>query len=161
MRTFHFGKTAALAACTVLVAPVMVACGGPAQNTSGANLPPIDASQGSRAQNFPAQNNNNQNRGMGTGTKVAILAGAAALYYMYNKNKQKRAQGDTSQPQYYLSKNGRVYYRNNTGQAVWVTPPQAGIQVPYQEAQQYSGFQGYDNRQDGRSLADLYKSGGF
>ncbi|RYG44440.1 hypothetical protein EON79_14890 [bacterium] len=159
MRTILYGKGAALAACAVLVAPIVAGCGGPAQNTSGANLPPIDASQGgARAQGFPAQNPP-QKQGMSTGTKVAILAGAAALYYMYNKNKQKRAQGDNSQPQYYLSKNGRVYYRNNTGQAVWVTPPQNGIQVPYQEAQQYSSFQGYNNSQSGSTLLDLYNQG--
>ncbi len=90
-----------------------------------------------------------------------ILAGAAALYYMYKKNKERRAQGDASQPQYYLSKNGRIYYRDQTGQAHWVTPPPQGIQVPYDEAQQYSEFQGYDNRTKGRTLSDVYSQGNY
>lgn len=94
-------------------------------------------------------------RGMSTTTKVVLLAGAAAAYYMYNKNKQKRAQGDTSQPQYYLSKNGRVYYRDPSGRAVYVTPPQGGYRVSEQEAAQYRDFQGYDGRTDGRTLLDL------
>lgn len=97
--------------------------------------------------------------GLSTGKKVALLAGAAALYYMYKKNKEKRAQGDQSQPQYYLSKNGRVYYRDQRGQAHWVTPPQQGIQVPYDEAQEYSRLEGY-NRGQGMSLQDLMNQGG-
>src|SRR5262249_7766801 len=51
-----------------------------------------------------------QRKGLSTGQKVAILAGAAALYYLYNKH--KNAQGTGKQGQYYLSKNGRVYYRD-------------------------------------------------
>lgn len=161
MRTFLNTKIMALAACATLIAPAMVGCGGPSQpDKSGANLPPVDASQGARAQSFPAtQSAPAPKRGMSTGTKVAILAGAAALYYMYNKRKQARAQGDQTQPQYYLSKNGRVYYRKADGQAVWVTPPAQGVEVPYTEAQQYSQFQGYNNQSTGQTLLDLYNQG--
>ncbi|CAN5477588.1 hypothetical protein BH11ARM2_BH11ARM2_24630 [soil metagenome] len=164
MRMFLNTRIMALAACATLIAPAMVGCGGPSKaDTSGANLPPLDASQGGRAQTMPAPMGTRsappQKSGMSTGTKVMVLAGAAALYYLYKKNKEKRAQGDTSQPQYYLSKNGRVYYRTANGQAVWVTPPAGGVQVPYTEAQQYSNFQGYNNQSTGQTLLDLYNQG--
>lgn len=74
-------------------------------------------------------------QGMSTKTKVALLVGAAALAYMYNKNKNNKGHGP--QGQYYRSKNGRVYYRDAQGKAVWVTPPQGGIRVPANEASQY------------------------
>jgi hypothetical protein len=87
-------------------------------------------------------------KGLSTGQKVAILAGAAALYYLYQHHKQ--AQGEGKQGQYYLSKNGRVYYRDpKTHQPIWVTPPPGGIQVPADEAQQYSQYQGYNNQPSG------------
>ena len=92
---------------------------------------------------------------MSTGKKVAILAGAAALYYMYRKSQQNKqaGQGQTQgQPQYYLSKNGRVYYRDQTGRAVYVTAPSQPIQVPYDEVQRYQGIdqlQGYNNQTTG------------
>ena len=76
-----------------------------------------------------------QRTGMSTGKKLALLAGTAALIYMYNKH--KNAQGQGAQGKYYLSKNGRVYYRDAKGNAVWVTPPPQGIQVPESEAQYY------------------------
>ena len=74
-------------------------------------------------------------QGMSTKTKVALLVGAAALAYMYNKNKNNKGRGP--QGQYYRSKNGRVYYRDAQGKAIWVTPPQGGIRVPANEAQRY------------------------
>jgi len=76
-----------------------------------------------------------QRTGMSTGKKVAIIAGAAALIYLYNKH--KNAKGSGAQGQYYLSKNGRVYYRDAKGNAIWVTPPKQGIQVPQEDAQMY------------------------
>lgn len=145
-------KALALVASSVMVAPMLAGCGS---GNNGANLPPVDDT-GSRPQGYYGQQQPQQQRGMSTGTKVALLAGAAALYYMYRKNQEKRAQGDMSQPQYYLSKNGRVYYRDNTGRAHWVTPPQGGIQVPYDEAQQYRDLQGYQNQSQGRTLMDVY-----
>ena len=87
---------------------------------------------------------------MSTKQKVAILAGAAALYYLYNKHKNSKAQGQHGQ--YYLSKNGRVYYRDQQGRPVWVTPPREGIQVPAGEAQEYSGYQGYNGNATGNTF---------
>ncbi len=90
---------------------------------------------------------------MSTEKKVVILAGAAALYYMY-KHHQSAASTD-AEGQYYLSKNGRVYYRDAEHRAHWVTPPSAGIQVPSNEAADYKQFQGYDNQSAGRDLVGI------
>lgn len=147
-KTWTISRIPATLACALLIAPVVAGCGN---GNSGASLPPVDDS--SRPQQYTQAPQ--QHQGMSTGKKVMLLAGAAALYYMYKKNQQKRAQGDTSQPQYYLSQNGRVYYRDKSGQAHWVTAPSQGIQVPQEEAQQYSGFQGYNNQPTGRTLNDI------
>jgi hypothetical protein len=91
---------------------------------------------------------------MSTKSKVVILAGAAALYYLYKHHKNAtQAQGEEGQ--YYLSKNGRVYYRDAEHRAHWVTPPPSGIAVPEAEAAEYREFQGYDNRTTGRDLTGL------
>lgn len=92
-------------------------------------------------------------QGISNKQKVVILAGAAALYYLYNQHKNKQAEG--AEGQYYLSKNGRVYYRDAQHQVHWVTPPSEGIRVPETEAQRYRDFQGYNNRPTGRDLTDL------
>jgi len=92
--------------------------------------------------------------GMSTGKKVVILAGAAALYYLYKKH---QSAGDETGPdgQYYLSKNGRVYYRDAEHRAHWVTPPSDGITVPADQAHEFREFQGYDNSSSGRDLRGL------
>lgn len=84
-------------------------------------------------------------QGMSTKQKVVLLAGAAALYYLYNKHKNREGQGPDGR--YYLSKNGRVYYRDlRTGEYQWVDPPSQPIQVPAGEYERYTGrdIQGYD-----------------
>jgi hypothetical protein len=90
-----------------------------------------------------------QQQGMSTGKKVAVLGGAALLYYLYNKQKNAKAQtgqqGQAGQTQYYRSKNGRIYYRDAKGNAVYVTPPARGVEVPAEIAQQYN--QAYQNAQ--------------
>lgn len=151
-------RALAVVAASALVLP-MIGCGS--GTPSGVNQPPMDASRpmGYSTQTMPAQNT--QRRGMSGGQKMMLLAGAAALYYMYKKNQEKKAAGQLNgQPQYYLSKNGRVYYRDNTGRAVWVTPPSQGIQVPYDEAQQYSQFQGYNNQTTGYSDLSRFAGSG-
>ncbi|MDB4975610.1 MAG: hypothetical protein JWN48_3951 [Myxococcaceae bacterium] len=92
--------------------------------------------------------------GMSTGKKVVLLAGAAALYYLYKKHQNAAAQ-EGPEGQYYLSKNGRVYYRDAEHRAHWVTPPPGGISVPESQAQEFRDFQGYDNRATGRDLSGL------
>lgn len=136
----------------LLISPFFTACSG---NRESAVPPPVDDTRvegGTR--NAPvAQPQEAKKKGLSTGQKVAILAGAAALYYLYNKHKNKQAKG--AEGKYYLSKNGRIYYRDEQNRAHWVTPPKEGIQVPESEAQKYRDFQGYNNKTSGRTLGDV------
>jgi len=126
-----------------LVSPILAGCG---RGNDSFQREPVDATRGSRTE-YPAQET--RRPGLSRGQKVAILAGAAALYYLYNKHKNKKDQGRGAEGQYYLSKNGRVYYRDRDGNPVWVTPPSEGIQVPAGEAEQYSRYRGYNGRETG------------
>ena len=144
-------RLTALGVAATVMLPTLAGCGGsppPATEApSGTRLPP------------PVGGNSMQRQsgGMSTRTKVILLAGAAALYYMYKK--RQNAQGQ--QVQYYQSRtNGRIYYRDpKTHQAIWVTEaPQ--IQVPADQAQEYSGYQGYNNQRTGREFGG-YRDGGF
>lgn len=114
--------------------------------------PPVDDTTAGRRAPLPAPAEQ-RSHGIGTGTKLVILGGAAALYYLYRKHQNSAGAGE--QGQYYLSKNGRVYYRDAEHRAHWVTPPTQGISVPESEAREYAQFQGYDNRQTGRDLSGL------
>lgn len=140
----------ALLLSVLLTFPLLTACGGARNN---AQLAPIDDTRGGTVSNPRPVNQPQAKKGLSTGQKVAVLAGAAALYYIYNKH--KNAQGQGPEGQYYLSKNGRVYYRDSQNRAHWVTPPQGGIQVPEAEARQYRDFEGYNNSRSGRTLTDL------
>ncbi len=124
------------AVLTVLsvIAPTLAGCspGGGGQSASGAGPggPPPGAMQRAPMSAPPKQ-------GMSTGKKVAILAGTAALIYLYNKYKNSKGSG--KEGQYYRSKsNGRIYYRDEKGNAVYVTPPAGGIQVPQEQAEIYN-----------------------
>ena len=131
-----------------LSGPFLAGCGG--SRPSGANLPPVDDTRvGGGVPPMPSP----QRQGMSTNQKLVMLAGAAALYYMYKK--QRDANNQPTKVQYYLSKNGRVYYRDAQGTAHWVTPPPNGIQVPASEAAAYQGFQGYNGSATGRDLTGL------
>lgn len=141
----------ALLLSVLLTFPLLTACGGGSRSTS--QLPPIDDTRGGTVSNTRPVNQPQAKKGFSTGQKVAVLAGAAALYYLYNKHKNAQEQGPEGQ--YYLSKNGRVYYRDAQHRAHWVTPPPGGIQVPESEARQYRDFQGYNNSPSGRTLSDL------
>jgi hypothetical protein len=129
-------------------------------DTGHPNPPPAvddSASGGTRALpqgRTPDSPGASMHRGMSTSQKVVMLGGAAALYYMY-KHHQSAAASQGPEGQYYLSKNGRVYYRDADHRAHWVTPPQEGIAVPETEARDYQQFQGYDNRQSGKDLTGL------
>jgi hypothetical protein len=87
--------------------------------------------------------------------KTVLLSGAAALYYMYKKKRD--AHNRPTNAQYYLSKNGRIYYRapRNPGQVIWVTPPRQGFRIPANEALEYKGMQGYNGSNTGRDLKGL------
>ena len=147
----RFLRTKAWLLSTLLSVPLFAACSSPRQQY--APPPPVDDTRGGRVVPPPQNQQPQARKGLSTGQKVAILAGAAALYYLYNRHKNRQEQG--SEGKYYLSKNGRVYYRDAQGRAHWVTPPREGIRVPEEEAQQYRDFQGYNGRTDGRDLTDL------
>lgn len=138
---------------TILAFPLFVACGSGQRNS--ANLPPVDDTRTSVDNRAPGTAPRAQRPRLSNTQKAVItLAGAAALYYLYNRQKNARAEtGPNSQ--YYLSKNGRVYYRDAQKRVHWVTPPRDGIQVPAEEAERYREFQGYDNRPTGRDLTTL------
>jgi hypothetical protein len=142
--------TAGLLAVSML-APLLAGCGG--SRPSGANLPPVDDTRGGTMAPPAPMGQNQPHTGMSTSQKAVLLVGAAALYYMYKKH--VNAQNQPANVQYYLSKNGRVYYRDKNGQAHWVTPPTNGFQVPASEAAQYSQFQGYNGQTTGRDLSGL------
>lgn len=149
-----FTQTVALLLTTSLSAPILASCGG--SNTANQtpvydNRPTAQNTANRTVSGTPARPQARQ--GLSTGQKVAILAGAAGLYYLYNQHKNKKEQGATGR--YYLSKNGRVYYRDAAGRAQWVTPPPGGIRVPEEQARQYQDFQGYNGRSTGRDLTDL------
>jgi len=141
-------RPVAILLTAVLSLSIFTGCGS-RTNTAA----PIDNTR-IENQSYPNSDRAQQPRqGLSNKQKVVILAGAAALYYLYNQHKNKKAQG--AEGQYYLSKNGRVYYRDAQRQVHWVTPPSEGIQVPESEAQRYRDFQGYNNRTTGRDLTDL------
>lgn len=145
----RFLRSKAWLLSVLLTVPLFTAC---SSRQASSPPPPVDDTRGGTVAP-PATNQPQAKKGLSTGQKVAILAGAAALYYLYNRHKNKQEQG--AQGKYYLSKNGRVYYRDAEGRAHWVTPPKEGIRVPEEEAQQYRDFQGYNGRTDGRDLNNL------
>jgi hypothetical protein len=135
---------------SLLLMPSLAACGGGGNQTAVENAP-----RTANAPNNAAGGGAPKKQGLSNAQKVGItLAGAAALYYLYNQHKKSQAQKG-ERPQYYISKNGRVYYRDAQKQVVWVTPPKEGIRVPAEEARQYQEFQGYNGRSTGRDLRSL------
>lgn len=144
---------AALTALSVAVAP-LAGCG---RDVDQSTMPAIDESArypGAPAAPVAPQASEDHS----LRNKLVVLGGAAALYYLYKKHQQKATQ--PGEPQYYLSKNGRVYYRDAQHRVHWVTPPPEGIRVPASEAEQFREFQGYDNRPTGRDLRNLPEAQG-
>jgi len=124
------------AVLTVLsvVAPTLAGC-SPAGGGQSASGPVGGGAPNGAMQRAPMSAPPKQ--GMSTGKKLAILAGTAALIYLYNKHKNSKGAG--KEGQYYRSKsNGRIYYRDEKGNAVYVTPPVGGIQVPQEQADMYN-----------------------
>lgn len=141
----------ALLLTTLLTFPFLSACGS--SKESSAPPPPVDDTRAGSVQTNRTTPTPQAKKGLSNTQKVAILAGAAALYYLYRQHQNKQEQGP--QGKYYLSKNGRVYYRDAQNRAHWVTPPPEGIKVPESEAAAYREFQGYNNQTTGRDLKGL------
>ncbi len=147
-------RAAALLICATLITPLLAGCGGKSNNTGGADLPPVDNTRTSGpAASAPAAAP--PKTGMSTGKKVAILAGAAAVYYLYKRSQNKKTEG--ADGKYYLSKNGRVYYRDETGRAHWVTAPEK-MEVPQDEVDRYpelSQYRGYNQQTTGEAFGGV------
>jgi len=143
----------ALLLTTLLTFPFMSACGSSQQ--SSAPPPPVDDTRAGGVQTNRGPTPTPQaKKGLSNAQKVGItLVGAAALYYLYRQHQNKQEKGP--QGKYYLSKNGRVYYRDAQNRAHWVTPPPEGIKVPESEAARYREFQGYNNQTTGRDLTSV------
>lgn len=143
----------ALLLTTLLTFPFLSACGSSQQGS--APPPPVDDTRAGGVQTNRGPSPSPQaKKGLSNAQKVGItLAGAAALYYIYNQHKNKQEKGP--QGKHYLSKNGRVYYRDAENRAHWVTPPPEGIKVPEAEAARYREFEGYNNQTTGRDLKSL------
>ena len=143
----------ALLLTTLLTFPFLSACGS--SKESSAPPPPVDDTRAGTVQNNrvpPATPE--AKKGLSNTQKVGItLVGAAALYYIYRQHQNKQGQGP--QGKHYLSKNGRVYYRDAQKRVHWVTPPPEGIKVPESEAARYRDFQGYNNQTTGKDLTSL------
>ncbi len=132
----------------VLVAPIAITgCGGRENATAPSN--------NGAAYTAQPKTTTVKKAGLNNAQKVGItLAGAAALYYIYNQHKKAKAEAG-AESQYYLSKNGRVYYRDAQHKVHWVSPPSGGVQVSAEEAQRYKQYQGYNNQSTGRDLSNL------
>jgi hypothetical protein len=135
----------------VLVAAVLAALSIGCSQSRATPPPPVDDTTRPGA---PSSAGQESHSGLSGREKLVILGGAAALYYLYKKHQAAPAQTG-EQGQYYLSKNGRVYYRDSDHRPHWVTPPPGGIPVPQAEAASFQDYQGYDNRPTGRDLSGL------
>jgi hypothetical protein len=119
----------------LLAAMMLTPLAGCGSNTIRAESPP---GQPPMSQNRPMPMPETQRPGMTTKQKVLLLAGAAAVYYLYKKHQNR--QGHGPEGKYFMSKNGRVYYRNlKTGEYKWVDPPKQPISVPADEYERYTG----------------------
>jgi hypothetical protein len=92
-----------------------------------------------------------QERGGSGGT--VELRGDAALYYLYREH--LTAEGTGPQGRYYLSRDGRVFYKDAQGKEHTVNPPSDGLRVPRAAAQPYRDVRGYAGQQTGRDLSGL------
>ena len=152
----RFNSTSALRSGSALVIASLLVplagCGSPAPPATTGGPPPA----------IGAMNQNRPSLGVTTKQKVVLLAGAAALYYYYQKSKKATAaQYGGQQVQYYLSKNGGIYYRDpKTHTATFVKPPTNTVSVPDNEASAYSGIQGYNGQQTGNGIDYYFKGAG-
>jgi hypothetical protein len=81
------------------------------------------------------------------------LRGDAALYYLYREH--LTSDGVGPQGRYYLSKDGRVFYKDAQGKEHTVQPPSDGLRVSHAAAEPYRDIRGYAGQQGGRDLTGL------
>jgi len=92
-----------------------------------------------------------QERGAASGN--VELRGDAALYYLYREH--LATDGAGPQGRYYLSKDGRVFYKDAQGREHTVNAPSEGLRVPRAAADPYRDIRGYAGQQNGRDLRGL------
>jgi hypothetical protein len=92
-----------------------------------------------------------QDRGSASGT--VELRNDAALYYLYRQHLTNEGAGP--QGRYFLSQEGRVFYKDGQGREHTVNPPSEGLRVPRAAADPYRDVRGYAGRQNGRDLRGL------
>jgi hypothetical protein len=93
-----------------------------------------------------------QDRGSSSSGTVE-LRGDAALYYLYREHLTNDGTGP--QGRYYLSKDGRVFYKDAQDREHTVRPPSEGMRVPRAAAEPYKEIRGYQGQQNGRDLRGL------
>ena len=81
------------------------------------------------------------------------LRGDAALYYLYRHHLTNDGMGP--QGRYYLSKEGRVFYKDAQDREHTVRAPSEGMRVSRSEAEPYKDIRGYQGQQNGRDLSGL------
>jgi hypothetical protein len=89
----------------------------------------------------------------GSSRATVELRGDAALYYLYREH--LTSDGAGPQGRYYLSKEGRVFYKDAQGKDHTVQPPSEGLRVSRNAAEPYRDVRGYAGQQGGRDLAGL------
>ena len=92
-----------------------------------------------------------QERGAASGN--VELRGDAALYYLYREH--LTTDGAGPQGRYYLSNDGRVFYKDAQGREHTVNAPSEGLRVPRAAADPYRDIRGYAGQQNGRDLRGL------
>ena len=89
----------------------------------------------------------------GSSRSTVELRGDAALYYLYRGH--LTSDGTGPQGRYYLSKDGRVFYKDAQGTEHTVQPPSDGLRVSRAAAEPYRDIRGYAGQKTGRDLAGL------
>ena len=86
--------------------------------------------------------------------EYVLLKGVAATFWMYKYQNSFESAVKQKRSIYYLSRNGRLYYRDLDARVHYVTPPKNGFKVPVYLAKSFDVLQGYAGRSTGvKSLA--------
>jgi hypothetical protein len=88
-----------------------------------------------------------------SGSATVELRGDAAVYYLYRHHLANEGAGP--QGRYYLSQDGRVFYKDAQDREHTVRPPSEGMRVPRADAEAYKDIRGYQGQQNGRDLRGL------
>ena len=87
---------------------------------------------------------------------TVTLTDAAAMAYMLRRGRDDKGR---KQAVYLSPSTARVYYRDaQTKQAIWLSSPDGktahGVTIPYEQAQEFRDFQGYNGQTFGRTFGE-------